>query len=261
MRRTSILIIMFALALGSLSRDASAEPRFQVRCRPTRVARVDPIVAPGQRSEHQHEFFGNRSTNKDSTYRSMRQGSTNCSTKADTAGYWAPTLFRPDDTRVKATSLLIYYRGEPGERTRPFPKNLRIISKRFGIGPNPSKIIVKFPACWDGRRIDSRNHMSHMAFATGKGCPSTHPVRVPAVTEVFRYPVDSVVGFHLSSGSMSTGHADFWNTWKQKALARLVTRCLGLSSEDCGRIDKLTRSARSGRGGVALLEGPVPNVG
>ena len=153
MRRTSILIIMLALALGSLSTDASAEPRFQVRCRPTRVARVDPIVAPGQRSEHQHEFFGNRSTNKDSTYRSMRRGSTNCSTKADTAGYWAPTLFRPDDTRVKATSLLIYYRGEPGERTRPFPKNLRIISKRFGIGPDPSKIIVKFPECWNGRRI------------------------------------------------------------------------------------------------------------
>ena len=237
MRRASILIALSILALGTLALAASAEPRFQVRCRPTHVAKVDPIVAPGRRSEHQHEFFGNRSTNKDSTYRSMRRGSTNCSAKADTAGYWAPTVCRQDDTRVKATSLLIYYRGEPGERTRPFPRNLRIISNRFEIAPDPSKIIVKFPQCWNGRRIDSRNHMSHMAFATGKGCPSTHPVRVPAVTEVFRYPVDSVAGFHLSSGPMSTGHADFWNTWKQKALARLVTRCLGPSGEDCGRID------------------------
>ena len=238
MRRTPILIILLALAFLTLPATASAEPRFQVRCRPTHVARVDPIVAPGRRSEHQHEFFGNRSTNKDSTYRSMLRGFTNCSTKDDTAGYWTPTLFRPDDTRVRARSLLIYYRGERGERTRPFPKNLRIISHRFEIAPDPSKIIVKFPQCWNGRRIDSRNHMSHMAFATGEGCPSTHPVRVPAITEVFRYPVSSVVGFHLSSGPMSTGHADFWNTWDQQALAKLVTRCLGPSGEDCGRIDR-----------------------
>ncbi|MEX1263978.1 MAG: hypothetical protein WEE66_08610 [Actinomycetota bacterium] len=69
MRRTTVLAAtVFALCLPAL---ATAEPRFQVRCQSTHVATVDPIVAPGQRSEHEHEFFGNRSTNRNSTYRSM----------------------------------------------------------------------------------------------------------------------------------------------------------------------------------------------
>lgn len=231
------MVVGSLIALLSLPAVASSEPRFQVRCMSTHVARADPIVAPGARSAHEHEFFGNRSTNKDSTYRSMRRGATLCSTKDDTAGYWAPTLLRQNGSRVRAQSLLIYYRGEQGEHTRPFPKDLRIISHRFKVGPNPSNLIVKFPECWTGKRRDSRNHMRHMAFATGKGCPATHPVRVPALTEVFRYPVASVAQFHLSSGPLSTGHADFWNTWDQKALTDLVARCLNRTKRDCGRID------------------------
>ena len=235
MRSSAILVVTsFVLCIPAW---VSAEPRFQVRCKSTHVATVDPIVAPGQRSEHEHEFFGNRSTDRNSTYRSMRRGATRCSTKDDTAGYWTPTLFRQNGSRVRAQSLLIYYRGEQGEHTRPFPKNLRIISHRFKVGQDPGNLIVKFPECWSGKRIDSPNHMRHMAFATGKGCPATHPVRVPALTEVFRYPVSSVAGFHLSSGPLSTGHADFWNTWDQKALTELVARCLNRRSEDCGRID------------------------
>ena len=236
MKRTTLLVTLL-ISFLSLPALASAESRFQVRCKSTHVASVDPIVAPGRRSEHEHEFFGNRSTNKDSTYRSMQRGATRCSTKDDTAGYWTPTLFRQNGSRVRAPSLLIYYRGEQGEHTRPFPRDLRMISHRFKVGPDPANLIVKFPECWTGERTDSRDHMRHMAFATGKGCPATHPVRVPALTEVFRYPVRSVARFHLSSGPLSTGHADFWNTWDQKALAELVARCLNRKSEGCGRID------------------------
>ena len=235
MRRTTILLTAL-VTLASVPALATAEPRFQVRCMSTHVATVDPIVAPGQRSEHEHEFFGNRSTNRNSTYRSMLRGRTNCSTKDDTAGYWTPTLFRPNGRRVRAQSLLIYYRGERGEHTRPFPKNLRIISHRFKVGPDPANLIVKFPECWSGGRIDSRNHRRHMAFATGDGCPRSHPIRVPALTEVFRYPVNSVAGFRLSSGPLSSGHADFWNTWDQRALTRLVARCLN-RGRSCARID------------------------
>jgi len=232
-----MILVGSLVVLLTLPGLASAEPRFQLRCMSSHIATVDPIVAPGQRSEHQHEFFGNRTTKRSSTYASMLKGATRCSTKDDTAGYWTPTLLRDDGSPVRAQSLLIYYRGESGEHTRPFPKNLRIISHRFAIGPNPANLIVKFPECWSGKRIDSPNHRRHMAFATGKGCPNTHPIRVPAITEVFRYPVSSVEGLRLSSGPFSTGHADFWNTWDQKALTELVARCLNRTSKDCGRID------------------------
>jgi hypothetical protein len=49
--------------------------------------------------------------------------------------------------------------------------------------------------------------------------------------------VASVAQFHLSSGPLSTGHADSWNTWDQKALTDLVARCLNRTNRDCGRID------------------------
>jgi hypothetical protein len=227
------IILAFAL-VGVLALPAQA--RFQVRCFTSHVATVDPIVSPGTASAHEHEFFGNRSTNKDSTYASMVVARTNCSTSADTAAYWTPTVYKGDRI-VLAKSLLIYYRGDKDgdEVTHPFPPDLRIVSDRvrFGAGGD-DKLRVTFPGCWDGVHLDSPDHRSHMAFG-GADCPASHPVRVPAITEVFRYD-ESVSGGRLSSGDFSTGHADFWNTWQQAELAALVNRCLNVEI-DCGRID------------------------
>ena len=125
-----------------------------------------------------------------------------------------------------------------------FPHNLRMVSNSslFGaapsVGASTSNFIIKFPECWDGVRTDSPDHISHMATATGKGCPSSHPVRVPALTMVVRYPIQSLSGHTLSSGPLSTMHADFWNTWHQPSLEALVDRCLNNS----------TRAARGSTG-------------
>ena len=234
MRKLLVLAAVANLLVGITPAQA-ATPRFQVRCMSSHIATVDPIVSPGEPSAHEHEFFGSRTTNADSTYASMTASATTCSTADDTAGYWTPTLFRPDGSRVRANSLLIYYRGVGGQHTHAFPANLKMISDRFVIGPNPANLIVKFPGCWDGVHLDSPNHRSHMAFDTKGPCPASHPVRVPTITEVFRYPVN-VSGFHLSSGPFATGHADFWNTWDQDALETLVDRCLN-NTQQCPRID------------------------
>lgn len=200
-------------------------------------------MAPGQTSAHNHEFFGNRTTNKDSTYDSMIGQATTCSTRDDTAGYWVPTLLDGNQV-IRAQSLLIYYRGcnfgpvcktAAGRHIEPFPADLRMISDNVVPPTDPKNIIVQFPQCWDGVNLDSPDHRSHMAFASGSGCPSSHPVRVPFITEVVRYPV-TVAGKTLSSGPMSTMHADFWNTWDQDALTSLTERCLN-GTVDCGRID------------------------
>jgi hypothetical protein len=233
MRRLLPAILIMMMTLFVISATAQARPRFQVRCFSSHIANDDPIAGS---PSHEHEFFGNLSTNRDSTYQSMTAANTNCSASADTAGYWTPTVFRPNDDMVRAQSLLIYYRGDERERTRAFPANLKMISDDFAIGPDSRNLIVKFPECWDGEHLDSSDHRAHMTFDQGGQCPASHPVRVPALTEVFRYPV-SVGGFHLSSGPMSTGHADFWNTWQQNGLEDLVDRCLQPGQDDCGRID------------------------
>jgi hypothetical protein len=88
---------------------------------------------------------------------------------------------------------------------------------------------VRFPECWDGRRLDSSDHRSHMAYAVGGRCPAAHPVAVPGLEIVYRYPSNAVAGAHvviLSSGGQHSGHADFVNAWRQDDLTRLVHRCL-----------------------------------
>jgi len=53
---------------------------------------------------------------------------------------------------------------------------------------------------------------------------------------IFRieYPVGAETGeITLASGGSWTVHGDFWNTWKQPALDRLVARCLR-ADEDRG---------------------------
>jgi len=47
--------------------------------------------------------------------------------------------------------------------------------------------IHHFPACWNGKDLDTPNHQDHM-YNTGKGgfvsasaCPASHPIRMPQV--------------------------------------------------------------------------------
>ena len=110
------LILVGALALPMPVAQA-ATPRFQIRCQTSHVAQEDPIVSRGMPSAHLHEFFGNTTTHSLSTYESMTGGGTTCSTAADTAGYWVPTLISPDGQVVRAKSILLYYRGAEGVRT------------------------------------------------------------------------------------------------------------------------------------------------
>jgi len=84
---------------------------------------------------------------------------------------------------------------------------------------------VNFPDCWDGRHLDSPDHQSHMAYSRDFICPASHPVKVPLIRLMIRYPITDGTGLALASGGQLTGHADFFNAWKQAALERLVDAC------------------------------------
>lgn len=52
------------------------------------------------------------------------------------------------------------------------------------------RTIITFPTCWDGKNLDSPDHKSHVAYATGSQandvgptgtCPASHPVVIPQV--------------------------------------------------------------------------------
>jgi uncharacterized protein DUF1996 len=225
----------------------------------------DPIVFPGKPgASHDHSFVGNRTTDASSTYASLRAGATTCKRQTDTAAYWVPTLHQGSEA-VHPAGATIYYRRNTLAELDSFPNNLRMIAGdamatapqslrvtfwNCGIagGAAPSSTIpscpeargsflrlhVRFPSCWNGRSLDSADHKSHMAYAIRGGCPSTHPVEVPVIALIFRYPTRGGEGFALASGGQFSAHADFLNSWRPRALERLVDGCLN-ALVHCGK--------------------------
>jgi hypothetical protein len=243
-----------------------------VECKFSHRAQVDPIVTFGGRSMHVHDFFGNTSTAASSTYASMGKGGSTCTDTGDRAGYWVPSLVASDGRFVHPERSIFYYRNRPVEysRTVPFPPDFRMIaggkdafphaywtcdgesdtgyeSRRATI-PNCGrggkiKLHVFFPSCWDGKRLDSPDHRSHVTYGRDDDgavegtdpdvCPKSHPVKLPQLDFRVQYPVSDGRGYRLADGEVLP-HADFWNTWKQARLEQWVAKCLGYRGSSCG---------------------------
>jgi len=258
-------------SLGAAGAPAAMSPRhlqgvnFISSCAFSHRAMDDPIVYPGRPGlSHDHTFVGNASTNAFSTLRSLRAGATTCRRNADTAAYWMPTLL-VNGQAVEPRGATIYYRRRTVAPVRPFPAGLKMIAGNSrstapqdlrvtfwncgadgGVArsadvpacPNDRgaglRLHVNFPNCWDGANLDSPNHQDHMAYSVRGACPSTHPVSVPAIALIFRYPTAGGAGVSLSSGGHYSAHADFFNAWNQGTLTSLVRGCLN-ALRHCGR--------------------------
>ena len=191
-----------APSAAALSRDHGAS--FAVRCDFSHRLSDDPIKYPyppgSQGASHSHDFFGNNSTQYNSTYDGAAAGSvsmigqsTTCSRPEDTAGYWIPTVSWKDSkgtqTTLTANRAVFYYRaGNKDYRTvQPFAPNLKDLNNQritwyCGSGDDNSgsatpptqcssgvlglKII--FPDCvaqdptTGGQQLDSADHESLM---------------------------------------------------------------------------------------------------
>ncbi|CAB4875222.1 unannotated protein [freshwater metagenome] len=232
-------------------------PQFLVECPFSHALADDPIVYPGVAgASHVHVFFGNDGANAGSTYDSLLAGTSACDQPEDTASYWVPALMQ-GDTMLTPTKSVAYYR--PGEgidpvSVQPYPPGLEIIAgdgsaeaeqstavvawtcgagiTRMASPPScpisrPLRLMITFPDCWDGEHVDSDDHRSHMAYSSRGSCPAAHPVAVPQLqlAVVYSFSGDPS-GLSLSSGSILTGHADFFNAWVQDKLAGEIDACI-----------------------------------
>ncbi len=255
----SRLLPAAVLAAVALAPSAAAPTRvseFVAHCSFSHRAADDPIVHPGHPgAAHSHDFYGNRSVDAHSTLRSLRRARTTCDPRSDRAAYWFPTLYlngKPVKPR-RATFYYVTSHVDPG-RVRSLPQGLRIVagdararrpvhpivaewaclgaevdaSPRMVTCPDGSdlELHLRFPDCWNGRDLDSRDHKSHMAYSRADECPRSHPVPVAELKFKLRYPIAGGKGVRLSSGAAYTAHGDFINAWDQDELAERVRNCL-----------------------------------
>lgn len=241
---------------------------FRVTCAASHRRQDDPIVFQNQAGvSHMHEFFGNRSTNANSTLTSLKAATTNCNPASDKSAYWVPTLYK-NGQPIAPDSVTMYYQGIQPENATAFPQGLRYVvgnSKATNPNDNPAarwscttqspsdrnflncppgtkvETYLDFPTCWNGRDLDTANHRDHMAFALGQTCPSTHPVVMPRLEFLITYPVNgtglslggTINGANVTSAPGYTFHGDFMNAWDQAELQRRVTNCLN-TGRKCG---------------------------
>lgn len=232
-------------------------PQFKVECSWSHSAPDDPIVHPGKPGRaHLHDFFGSTETDADSTPSSLLGTDTTCQNRNDTAAYWAPAVLR-DGEPVEPTGSVAYYRPGPGvdpadvvpypaglvviagDQTATDPQSLDVAAWHCGASPilhsdppacprtAPLGVRIAFPDCWDGERLDSEDHQSHMDYSEGGACPDSHPVAVPQLTFEVHYPITGEPSeLALASGGVRSMHADFVQAWDQAALEREVRACL-----------------------------------
>jgi hypothetical protein len=126
-----VVTLMWWKAPAASGQDETTptEPSFVVNCKFSHRDRVDPIVDFGiNPSHHMHEFFGNTTTNANSTYNTLRAGGTTCDDPKDTAAYWIPrvswTDSRGNTTKLTASITRFYYRlgaKSPNVDVNPHP--------------------------------------------------------------------------------------------------------------------------------------------
>lgn len=260
-------VVAFATHEPATSATDREGPQFVVVCTWSHRASDDPIVHPGHAGiSHEHDFFGSDATDASSTALALLGTDTSCQTHAaDTAAYWTPTLY-DGDVAVEPGRLYAYYRrpaiaGLDPSTMQPYPLGLAVVAGDMGATSaqstdvvawhcggsdelsssppacprgTPLALRVVFPPCWDGERLDSADHRSHVSYVVDGRCPPSHPVVLPELVVDVAYAFSGEPsGLRLASGEVGTGHADFLNAWDPVGLAALVGDCL-IGEVDCG---------------------------
>ena len=194
--------ILLGLTLLNTPPAYAASGVIKTPCKFSHFAQVDPIVQPGVNpSAHNHTFFGNVTTNENSTYGSMIGQPTTCNKPGQTSAYWQPTLLQPNGTPVPSDQITAYYRdwpvGSQDQTVTPYPPDFRMVAGY----PDPSH----------GASISSK----YLAIASNYGyqCNNTDPLTqtIPnctvsgRITFVVAFPS---CGVRDASGNIVTDSSD-----------------------------------------------------
>lgn len=122
------------------------------------LARLDPLVSPGEVSQHVHAIHGSSGFSEDATYEDLvRANCTSCAVTQDKSVYWHPSVLFQDASTGEFEAvdqrggMLAYYLlySNPGEKSvKAFPQGFRMIAgdslrRNYSLGdvntPDPEK--------------------------------------------------------------------------------------------------------------------------
>jgi hypothetical protein len=160
---------------------AAADVAWNVHCGVSHYNSDDPIVFPGQFGvSHAHTFFGNHSTDANTTPETLVANQSSCErgfTDADHSAYWVPSLYRkqlgssPQELRgtPDQMSMTIYYRRASSDKITMIPQGFRMIAgdaKATTDTGNPF-------AHWSCRDLKTGQEFGKFSENI-PNCPSTH---------------------------------------------------------------------------------------
>ena len=169
---------------GTGAIPASALPdvvgAFRFICNPSHLAKDDPIVYPGQPGKsHLHQFFGNTSTDANSTYASLRTtGTSTCNSPVNRSAYWVPAMMNGKGQVVKPDYVAVYYKRRPksdplcakiGVACVDLPRGLRFVFGYNMLNPAQSPTGAAYFNC-DGPTAVPGHYPDIVTAA--KNCPT-----------------------------------------------------------------------------------------
>jgi hypothetical protein len=247
-----------AAAPAPLIATEDEQGSFSTPCPYSHSGDDDPIVHPGHEgASHRHDFFGATTAGAGSDAGSLLAGGTTCRSVADRTAYWAPALL-VDGRAVEPIGLQAYYRvpiGADATTVAPPPNGLQMIAgDAEATAPQDPAVVawscgavdeaspvplhcerssflllrLRFDPCWDGERLSSPDHRSHLAPLGADGaCPAGHPVLLPQLQAEIRYPSSPAgAALALASGPVTGGHGDALVAWDEDHIAGEVDVCL-----------------------------------
>jgi hypothetical protein len=191
---SAVFACVFAAGAADAANGASraSGARFFIStCAFSHEAPDDPIVFPDHPNfSHLHTFVGNVSTNAFSTLASLRKAGTSCNRTADTASYWAPTLY-VDGAPLAPDSATIYYRRLTIAPVKPFPPGLRMVAGN-SHAVTPQSTSITYWSCSDRKQSFYGPMVRSQAVQHAAGSPELYSSGIPHCTpdSELRYEVN-----------------------------------------------------------------------
>ncbi len=224
-------------------------PRLAATCYYSHSSFEDPIFEPEPGEGHAHDFYGNTTTNQESTNESLRTSPDVCKQEGDHSAQWTPQATWGGEL-IHADRAVIYYEvtpGIPAKELHVFPAwfdaverdHLFACGKGDFSGEAPSqcgapylRVRFLFGQCLDpDDRTVEDNLVPAVEGARKTHCPATHPYLVPRIHFTVAYPIHQpngplMVATRDGYSDASFAHADYMNGWNQQALLSKIGLCL-----------------------------------